>query len=376
MVGTKRRWAPHLHAIVPVVSLCILGALNLYSTDGYGATAYHRTQVVWMVVGGVLAALLAWTDLRLVERAAWVVYGATLVLLAAVPVFGKEVNHATRWIVVWNQVIQPSEFAKLAVILGLATQFQRRPPARRPGWRVLRVSLAIVGVPAAFIFAQPDLGTTLVIAIIAACVLFVHGLRWQTVAAGLVVVAVAGAVAWEADIIRPYQKDRVTLWLHASELDPRNPEHRRILDKNLQTEQALWAIGSGRLVGRGLGKANRTRLRHLPEMHTDFAFAVFAEEHGFVGVMALLGLYYWLVAWAAGVARRAREPFAVSLAAGFAAFVFWHVFVNVGMVSGLLPVVGLPLPLVSYGGSSVVTTLAAFGLVFNAATSRVRLAAG
>lgn len=363
----------HWVGILAIVLLTSIGIINLASADFYSSDAYHRTQLVWTLVASLVGLAAFLIDIRVVERNAYLLYGLILVLLVLTAAIGHRVNNSTRWIIIAGQQMQPSEFMKAALIIALARMIHRNSSGEPLSLRGLMRPAGLVGIPALLVVTQPDLGTTLVLIFISFSMLAFHGIRIRTLLLLLGLAGLVVPIAWEFDFIRGYQKDRVRLWLGAEELDPKNPVHKKILDKNLQTEQALWAIGSGQFVGKGLRGGARSRLKYLPEMHNDFIIATFAEEHGFIGCVALSGLYWVLVVWALGVARRARERFHSMIAVGFAAMVFWHFFVNVGMVTGMLPVVGLPLPLLSYGGSSALTILASFGLLLNVATSRVKL---
>jgi len=218
-------------------------------------------------------------------------------------------------------------------------------------------------VPAALILAQPDLGTTLVVIAVGFSVMFFEGIKLRSFLILLGAILFIVPLAWEFDIIQPYQKERVYTWLSMSGA---RPEAKKNLDKSMQPEQALWAIGSGGLMGKGSMQGVQSRLRYLPEMHTDYILASFAEERGFVGCILLLGLYLVLTIALLVVAVRARERFGVLVSVGAVAIIFWQVVFNIGMVIGLFPVVGLTLPFLSFGGSSMLSTMIAVGLALNA----------
>lgn len=359
--------------VVSVIALTAVGLVNLASVDYYSGDSFHRAQLVWMLLGYVVAIIVFFIDLRVFYNLAYVGYGVLMGLLVATRLFGLEVNNSTRWLVVGGMQLQPSEFMKMALILALARLVHQTKGSEPYTLRTLGKPFALTVPPALLVLIQPDLGTSLIILFIAASVLLLEGIRLRTILflGGIAMLVVP--ISWEYDLIHRYQKDRVTLWLNADNLDPSDPEEKRILDKNLQSEQALWAIGSGRVLGKGIRGGGKSRLRYLPEMQNDFVIATFAEEHGFVGCFVLSGLYFALLVWVTRVARGAKERFGSLVAVGVGAMVFWQYFVNIGMVTGLLPVVGLTLPLLSYGGSSILTTFVGFGLLLNISVSKVKL---
>ena len=265
--------------------------------------------------------------------------------------------------------MQPSEFAKLAVILVLARYFHDRLPPKG-GYRIweLLVPFVLILVPAALVLKQPDLGTALIIAAVGFTICVFARIRPITlgvlgvmalsplVLIGLIVTAPPGASLAETHLLKKYQRQRVETFL--------NPEG-DALGAGYHANQSMIAVGSGQLTGKGFGQGTQTQLSFLPEQHTDFIFSVWAEEHGFLMCSLLILLYLGLVLWTLSVAARARERFGTFCAVGVGALFAWHVFINIGMVSGLLPVVGVTLPLLSYGGSSLLTVLLGVGLVLN-----------
>jgi rod shape determining protein RodA len=353
-------------ALAGFVLLAGIGLVNLRNADLYSQDQYHYSQIIWILIGGVGAVIAAKIDFIIFERLAWVVYGGSLVLLLAVLLVGREVNNSTRWIELFGITMQPSEPAKLGVILALASYFQRSKRTERYTLRSLWKPFLIIAVPAALIIVEPDLGTTLSVVFVGASVILFAGVRTKSLLLLAGWIGLAVPIAWQTDIILPYQKDRVALWLNPDQFKWDENRKER-LDKNMQPEQALWAIGSGRLVGKGGGQGSRSRLKVLPEMQTDFVLATFAEERGFVGCFFLVALYYALVVWGLGVARDARDRFSALVATGVSFLLFWQTFMNVGMVTGVLPVVGITLPFMSYGGSSMLTSAFGIGMLFNVA---------
>lgn len=363
--AVKSNWL----GILVVLALSAIGLVNLASSDYYSSDEYHKSQIIWMLLGYIVAFLIASLDLRIFERLAYVGYGLVMVLLGATMIFGRQINNSTRWIEIGNMVLQPSEFMKVAIILALARYTHRTKRSGKFTLPELIMPTVIIGAPSVLVLLQPDLGTTLMIVVVAIGMLLFEGIRFRSLLSVAGIVLLLVPVAWQLDVVHPYQKDRVRLWLNPDQFKL-DPEGKKVLDKKLQPEQALWAVGSGRLLGKGLKGGARSRLKYLPEMHNDFIIATFAEEHGFVGCSVLTALFYVLSLWIYRVARGARERFGAMVAAGVGTMIFSGFFVNIGMVIGLLPVVGVTLPLLSYGGSSILTTFIGVGLVLNVSVSR------
>ncbi len=350
-----------------LVAIVILGLVNLSNAASYTGETFHQTQVLWVVLGLLIAAAVAAIDMRFFEQLSPIIYGGAVLLLILVLFFGKEVNFSRRWFSLGEQSIQPSEFAKPAVVLMLARFFHGERNPERYTLRMLLKPLGYVAAPAALIMMQPDLGTSLVVIAVGFSVMLFEGIRLRSFLALLGTILLLVPVAWQLDIIQPYQKERVRTWLSMSGAAP---EARDDADTRMQPEQALWAVGSGGVLGRGGQNAVQSRLRYLPEMHNDYILASFAEERGFVGCLALLAVYLALIYSMLVLAIRARERFAVLVSVGATAIVFWQVVFNVGMVTGIFPVVGLTLPFLSYGGSSMISGMIAVGLALNAGIHR------
>ncbi len=346
-------------ALVLVISA--LGVWNLASASRSAHAPVWIAQLWFMAAGVGLAAALAFFDDRTFHRLAWVFYGAVIVLLLLVMVKGRYVMGARRWLAVGPVRFQPSELAKLAVAVALARWFHDDAPKRRGayGLRQLAVPIALTLLPAGLILKQPDLGTALVVVAVGATVILFAGVRWRSVAALLGAVVVAGVLVWPH--LKPYQRKRVETFLH--------PEG-DVLGAGYHATQSMIAVGSGQGTGKGWGQGTQTLLSFLPEQHTDFIFSVWAEEHGLLGCLLLIGLYLGLVTAALGIAGNARDRFGQLLAAGITGMLFWQAAVNMGMVVGLLPVVGVTLPLMSYGGTSVITVFLGIGLLGSVAVRR------
>ena len=340
--------------------LALIGLLNLRSASLMADATAHVTQLVWFVLGGVVCALVTAVDYRLFDRMAWLIYGVVCGLLIAVLLFGKDVNGARRWIEVAGFTLQPSELAKIAVIVAVARYFSR---TRRPdGYSIrdLLVPGGIVGLPVLLIVREPDLGTALIVLFIFLTLLFLERLKsrtWIILLLGLITTVPA---MWKFGI-KDYQRDRIETFLEPA-------KHK--FGKGWQARQSQIAVGSGGLSGKGYLGSTQSFGRFLPETRTDFILATFAEEHGFLGCVLLLGLYFFVVLWATQIGHNARDRFGAILSVGVASMLFWHVVINVGMVIGLLPVVGVTLPLMSRGGSSVLTTLIGVGLLLSVSMRR------
>ncbi len=360
----KRRFSRAVWvASAAVLAITVLGLINLTNAASYTGETYHQTQVLWVVAGFILAAAVAFIDLRFFEQLAPIFFWLAILLLGATLIFGKDVNHSRRWIL----GIQPSEFVKVAMVLTLARFFHGERNPERYTLRMLLRPLAYIILPMLLILMQPDLGTALVVMAVGFSVMFFEGIRFRSFVTLLIIGVLVVPLAWNLNLIKPYQKDRVRIWM---KMATEEPSTQRNLDKGMQPEQALWAVGSGRVAGKGGGQGIQSRLRYLPEMHNDYIFASYAEERGFLGCIFLLGLYFVLVVSLLVVAIRARERFGILVSVGAVAIIFWQVFFNIGMVLGIFPVVGLTLPLMSYGGSSMLATMLSVGLALNAGIHR------
>ncbi len=369
---TERRFNWNLAVIPVILLLCVISLINLRNADYYSGDIYHQRQVIWYLLSIIVAVVVAALDLKIFERLAWPAYIAVTILLVITLVAGKEVNFSKRWVEIAGINVQPSELLKISMvlILGRLLREMHKPEyhSLRSLWKVLLVVLA----PSALVLAEPDLGTTLCILFTAATVILYEGVKLRTVALLIGIVLLVFPLSWKFGIIQDYQKDRVRLWLDPDQFKW-DPEAKKLLDKTLQPEQALWAIGAGGFLGKGSFQASKTRLKYLPEMQTDFILATYAEEHGFLGCTVLLVLYAGLLLWGAYVARNARDRFGVLVAVGVTSYMFWQTMMNVGMVTGLLPVVGITLPFMSYGGSSLLSLMVGIGLLMNIGFYRGRV---
>jgi rod shape determining protein RodA len=349
--------------VLCTVAICALGVWNLASATKSLVDPLWAKQAVMMGVGIFAIALLLFVDYRWLQTFAWPAYVAALGLLAAVAFHGKKVLGARRWLQVGPLQVQPSEFVKVAVIVLIARYFSRDETGARKGeyglvdlWQPFLYVLA----PVALVMKQPDLGTALVTFVIAFTMIVFAKVRWRD----LILLGVGGAAAavfaWRR-LLHPFQKSRIITFL--------NPEQ-YAKSTGYHAIQSAIAVGSGQWSGKGWGEGTQNQLRFLPEQHTDFIFSVWAEEHGFLGGVLLVSLYGFLVLAALDVAANARDKFGAFLGIGVASLFFWHAFINIGMVTGMMPVVGVPLPLFSYGGSSVIADLLGVGILLNVSLRR------
>ena len=333
--------------------LAALGLVTLYSAVHQGDIGLWQKQNVFWLLGLAVFLTLCFVPLRLLGLACWPIYLLALLLLALVPLIGDVQMGARRWLNLGIIHIQPSELMKWALMFMLAHWFASREANRLPH---LAVAVGLTALPAFLIVIQPDLGTTLVLLFAATVMLVAAGLPWRWFALSLFATLLAAPILWH--YMHDYQKQRVLTFLNP-ESDP--------LGAGYHVIQSTIAIGSGGLLGKGYLQGSQGRLHFLPEQHTDFIFAVLAEEGGLIVISLLLLMYAVLVGRILLIASRAHSRFASLLAIGVAAIFMLYISVNIGMVSGLLPVVGVPLPFISYGGSALITMLAALGLVMRVA---------
>ncbi len=359
----QRRLFAHFpwHVAVLALAISALGVWNLASASRSAHAPVWVSQMWWMGAGVLLAFGVALLDYRFFMRMSYVIYGVVIVLLLAVLLKGRLVMGARRWLAVGPLNVQPSELAKVAVMLALARWFHFDADKRKAGYGIASIAIptALTLLPAVLILKQPDLGTAVIVVAVGFTMILCAGVRWKTLALAAGVAIAGSMLAWPH--LKPYQRKRVETFL--------NPEG-DALGAGYHATQSMIAVGSGQGFGKGWGQGTQTLLSFLPEQHTDFIFSVWAEEHGFVGCLLLLGLYYALVASALTIASNARDRFGHFVAVGATAMLFWHAFINMGMVTGLLPVVGVTLPLMSYGGSSVIAVYFAIGLLANVGMRR------
>lgn len=332
------------------------GILNLASASQVAHAPVWVSQLVWLGSAFGVMLLLLPVDYERLYQLAWPFWSLVVLLLVAVEFRGEVAMGAQRWLVLGPLRVQPSELAKLSVILVLAKLYEDDgEKARGYGLLDLWKPLLVIGVPAGLTLIQPDLGTAMLILAVAGTLVLVAKVRTSALAVLGAGGIAAGVLSW-LFVLRDYQKRRVLAFL-----DPEAD----ILGSGYHANQSMIAVGSGRWAGKGWGQGTQTQLSFLPEQHTDFVFSVFAEEWGFRGTALLMAGFFTLCFLGLRIAASARDRHGAFLAVGAVALIFWHLLVNIGMVTGLLPVVGVTLPFMSYGRSSGLTTVIALGILAN-----------
>ncbi len=357
-------------ALFLVASLLgVIGVVNLYSATSVARAALsdvYVQQVYWLVFGGILATVVAAIDYRHYERLGYLLYAVGIVLLLLVFILGKDIRGSSRWIYIGSFSFQPSEFMKLFLCIALAKYLHDDAKSEERSLRDLLVPAVLTGVPTLLVLKQPDLGTALIHFLMFVSICALVRLKSRQL---LYVVAgggIASEIVWNYGL-KAYQKERITSFL--------NPDA-NVLGAGWHAHHARIAIGDGGLLGQGFMRGTQNQFLFLPDQYSDFPFAVFAEDWGFVGGVLLVMLYGFLVLWSIRIASTARDRFGAVLAIGVGSLIFWHALFNLGMVTGLLPVVGVTLPLFSYGGSSVLTMLIGIGLLMNVSMRRFYVSPG
>lgn len=355
----RRSWLNRVHIDLPlllaILALSLISLAVIYSAGGEDMALVYR-QATRIGISLVVLLVVAQISPLTYKRLAIPVFVVGLALLVAVILMGEVGKGAQRWLDIGVTRIQPSELMKLAAPIMLAWYCSRQQlPVRLP---TVAVGFLLILAPTLLIAKQPDLGTALLVACSGLFVLFLAGTSWRLIFSGLVALGAFLPVAWFF-LLRDYQRQRVLTFLNP-ETDP--------LGSGYHIIQSKIAIGSGGIEGKGWLQGTQSQLEFLPERHTDFIFSVFSEEFGLVGVIALLLLYGFIIYRGLTIAMRSQHVFSKLLAGAITLTVFIYALVNIGMVSGLLPVVGVPLPLISYGGTSMVTIMASFGILMAVAT--------
>ena len=360
MLRFDRRLLQHFDWVMLLMLLLVSGMalINLYSATysaDTGASAIFYRQLLFFTVGLALIVLVITQDYQKLAKLGFVLYFFTLLLLLYTLLFVKTIGGAQRWIDLGFFNLQPSEPAKLILILVLASCYAGTEVAGGYRLRDLIKPLILMAIPFVLVLKQPDLGTALILVIIFVTLTLFVKLRWTTVGilggSGLL----CAFVGWKY-FLKEYQRKRIETFLNP-ESDP--------MHHGYQILQSKIAVGSGQVFGKGFMEGTQGHLHFLPERHTDFAFAVWAEEWGFAGAVFFLSCYFFMLIWGVHIAMSAKDKLGTVLAFGCVMLIFWQAVINLFMIMGLLPVVGVPLPLFSYGGSSLLTNMLAIGILMN-----------
>lgn len=345
-----------------VLLIASIGILNLYSVTSNEETAgtpFYLKQVLWLAIGLAAMLVIAFVEYRFYTDFAYIVYATAVILLILVLGYGIITSGAQRWVRVGPLTFQPSEFVKISLILALAKFFQRYPGREGYSLRDLALPFLLLFLPMILILKQPDLGTAIILLLVFLSILIFVKVRWSSlITLGVIGVSILPLV-WR--FLKDYQRQRIITFFNP-ELDPLGAGYHLI--------QSKIAVGSGGILGKGFMKGTQCRLGFLPEQHTDFIFSALGEEWGLVGCFIVVGLYFLLILWGLRIAIGSKDRFGAILCFGVVAMLFWHTFINIAMVLGLMPVVGIPLPLFSYGGSFLLSTLIGIGLLLNVSMRR------
>jgi rod shape determining protein RodA len=340
--------------LIPLTLLVLFGAAVLWSAAGGHFAPYAWKHIFNYVLFLGLAIVVSHISPHQFKQAAYPIYGVLVVLLVLVEAVGKVGGGSQRWLNLGFMQLQPSELMKPGIVLVMAMFYANLPPAMTRSWRALVPPILLLGLPAGLVIIQPDLGTGMAICFGAVVVVFMAGVpMWWFITGGAAAAVVAPLAFFFA--LHDYQRKRVLVFM-----DPEAD----MLGSGYHITQSKIAIGSGGFFGKGLGNGTQSHLQYLPEAHTDFAFATMAEEWGMVGGLFILSVFFvFLFRWGMGVSRRAPDRFGQLLAAGMTCTVFFYVAINMMMVMGLAPVVGIPLPFISHGGSSMMTNMICIGTI-------------
>lgn len=351
--------------LLPILALNVFGLVNLYSaTHGPSSTDVQTLfiqQIIWLVAGWGIFFFVTFLDYLWINKLVWVVYFLNVGALIYTDFAGKVVLGGQRWIDLHFFRYQPSETMKLALILILAKILvTKNPEGRGMGLRELFIPLMLVLVPFVLTVKQPDLGTAMTLLLIGGTMLFFVKIKRGIIVFISVIGIIAMPLVWQYGL-KDYQKHRVLTFI-SPDSDPQG--------KGYNSIQSRIAVGSGQITGKGFRQGTQSQLEFLPERHTDFIYSVLSEEWGFFGSVIVIIIFICLFLVSFEISLKARDRNGALITVGITAYLFWHMFINIGMVIGLLPIVGVPLPLLSYGGSGMLTTMLGLGLVSSVAYRR------
>ena len=346
-----------------MLALAAIGFATLFSAtvagESFPQKILYFKQLTWYGFGLILMTISILFNYKILERWAPVIYAVCVIFLICVLLFGKQVGGSRRWLVLGAFSIQPSEFVKIGIVIILAKYYSKFTRTIGLVLSELFFPFLLIIIPFVLIVKQPDLGTAMLVVLIAASITIFVKIERRTLIFILSFCTTIIPLIWF--FLKGYQKQRILTFL--------NPD-RDPLGAGYHIIQSKIAIGSGMLYGKGFLKGTQNAFSFLPEHHTDFIFSVFAEEWGFLGSFTLIIIFFMLIVCGLNVAHRCRDSFGIILSVGLTVMIFWEVIINIGMVMGLVPVVGVPLPLISYGGSSVVTVMISIGILMNVSMRR------
>ncbi len=339
-----------------------IGLFNLISATAVEdkSQGLYRNQLLWFGVGLGLTGVVLLVHYSLFSRVAYFIYFGNLLMLVAVLLIGRSTLGARRWIGFGGVAFQPSEFMKLSLVICLAKYFESDRNVGGYRLKDLLLPALLVAIPCLLIMLQPDLGTAMIIILTSVSMMLFIKIHPKTLLMLGICAAIALPTAYKFGL-KPYQRQRLISFIDPT-ADPKGSGYNSI--------QSKIAVGSGQLLGKGYRKGTQSQLNFLPEHHTDFIFSVFSEEHGFLGCIILLAIYLSFLLTGLSVAYQSNDKFGILLSIGVLTLFFWQIFVNMGMVMGILPIVGVPLPFLSYGGSSLLTSMLGVALLTNIANKR------
>ncbi len=357
-----------------IIAIALIGLTTVYSATftSKGPSPLFYKQIIWMAIGLVVMIAAMIPDYHAFGRYAYVLYAASIVFLVLVMFVGRTGMGAQRWLPIGPFAFQPAELAKIALTLALARYFAEDPKRGGYDLRDLAIPGVMVLVPFVLVVKQPDLGTAMMLLLTSTLIVVIAGIRMRSV----LIVALIGTIIMAAVFLvppvrhkiwgslKPYQQNRIKSFIDPS-IDPRGTGY--------HANQSKIAVGSGQLTGKGFRKGTQSQMAFLPERHTDFIFAVLSEERGFIGSAVLVILYLTLLLTGVDTAKNAKDRLGTLMAAGIVCMLSLYVLINIGMAVGIAPVVGVPLPLMSYGGTSIIATFLAIGLLLNIQTRRFML---
>lgn len=345
-----------------VMLISVVGMFNLYSaTYDLSISKYFYNQLVWMGIGLFLCFFLMLVHYQFFLRVGYIIYGFSVLLLLFVLLFGKTAGGSQRWISLGFFYLQPSELAKIGVVIGLAKYFHSNHQKKEITAGDLVIPMILLAIPCFMIVKQPDLGTTLVVFFTGCMMIWFVGIQRKLLFVVLILGLISVPIAWKF-ALKPYQKDRVISFMQPEKYAD---------SKGYQIIQSKIAVGSGKMFGKGYLKGSQSKLQFLPKQHTDFVFSNFGEEFGFVGGLFLLSLYLAMGLMGLSISVTSKDVFGIVVAFGLTANIMIQTLINLGMELGLLPVVGMTLPFFSYGGTSLMTSFIAIGILMNISTHRL-----